>query len=55
MLALNDPVTLIIERFGPLAYRLIEDEMVRAIARADEEAADAWQEKLREVNAYRVR
>ncbi|MBB5712127.1 hypothetical protein [Sphingomonas xinjiangensis] len=51
MIALNLTTAEIVERFGELSFRLIEDEMLRAIARNDDAAADRWRAKLMEVNA----
>jgi hypothetical protein len=51
MLALNKPVALVVERYGHLAYRLVEDEIERAMSRGDDATADAWKDKLLEVTA----
>ncbi|MBB5712066.1 hypothetical protein [Sphingomonas xinjiangensis] len=51
MLALNDTTEAIVERFGALAFRLIEEEVIRAIARNDDDAAAVWKAKLIEVNS----
>ncbi|MBB5709682.1 hypothetical protein [Sphingomonas xinjiangensis] len=55
MLALNQPVESITSRFGQLSYRLIEDEIERAVARNDNDTAEAWRAKLLEVNSTLLR
>ena len=51
MLAPNDSTEVIVERFGVLAFRLIEDEVLRAITRNDHDAVELWKAKLLEVNS----
>ena len=55
MIALNQTIEEIVGRYGPLAYRLVEEEIARAIARNDLLSAELWNARLLEVNAQQPR